>query len=147
MTTHDFSTPIPPGTLRISLAWDDHLHTADLPTPKIPKTLRAFEKHAGLAPSAANDPEAENACIAAAADAAQNGDDHVVTTAALWRFLFDPVNSAMNIDRLSELAMADGSALLAATIDVPGAGWRFQLFAMPRWPAVVPPYRATDQDR
>jgi hypothetical protein len=147
MITHDFSTPIPPGTIRISVIWNDHLHTADMLTAKLPNAILAFEQFAGLVLSAANADEVENAYMAAATVAAVVGDDHVVTTAALWRFLFDPAASAMNTERLSGILNANGSALLAATMDIPGAGWRFQLFAMPRWPVSVRPTNPDVQRR
>jgi hypothetical protein len=83
MITHDFSTPIPPGTIRISVIWNDHLHTADMLTAKLPNAILAFEQFAGLVLSDANADEVENAYMAAATVAAVVGDDHVVTTAAL----------------------------------------------------------------
>jgi len=33
------------------------------------------------------------------------------------------------------MAQNNGSALLAASLDLKGEHWRFHLFAMPRWPA------------
>jgi hypothetical protein len=50
--------------------------------------------------------------------AAAAGDDaHVVTSAGLWLFLFQPgVESEMNAERLAETITANGSALLAAVI-------------------------------
>jgi hypothetical protein len=50
--THDFSRPIPPSTLRISVLWNGQIHATDLPTAKIENTIRAFEDFAGLVLSA-----------------------------------------------------------------------------------------------
>jgi hypothetical protein len=67
--------------------------------------------------------------------AAQNGDEFIVASSALWRFLFDPAEYAMNTHHLGGMAQNNGSALLAASLDLQGEHWGFQLFAMPRWSA------------
>jgi hypothetical protein len=138
MLTHDFRTPIPPGTLRISVIWNDHLHRTDLLMVRIPDTIMAFEEFIGIVLAAEDGrctPEAAKACTEVTVSAAQSGDESIVTTSALWRFLFDPAEYAMNTHRLGGMAQNNGSALLAASLDLQGEHWRFQLFAMPRWPA------------
>ncbi len=138
MLTHDFRTPIPPGTLRISVIWNDHLHRTDLLMVRIPDTIRTFEEFIGIVLSAEDGrctPVAAKACTMATVSAAQSSDEFVVASSALWRFLFDPAEYAMNTHRLGGMAQNNGSALLAASLDLQGEHWRFQLFAMPRWPA------------
>ena len=139
MLTHDFRTPIPPGTLRISVIWNDHLHKTDLLMVRIPDTIKAFEEFIGVVLSAEDGrctPEAAKACTEVTVSAAQSGDESIVTTSALWRFLFDPAEYAMNTHRLGGMAQNNGSAFLAASLDLQGEHWQFQLFAMPRWPAL-----------
>ena len=48
MITHDFSKPIPPGTLRISVIGDDQRYAADFPTNRLSAILEAFAEHAGI---------------------------------------------------------------------------------------------------
>ena len=119
---------------------NDHLHRTDLPTVKVPDTIRAFEEFIGIILSAEDGrctPEAAKVCTEVIlASAAQTRDEFIVTTSALWRFLFDPVEDAINTHRLGGMAQNNGSALLAASLDRPGDHWRFQLFATPRWPAL-----------
>jgi hypothetical protein len=106
MLTHDFRTPIPPGTLRISVIWNDHLHKTDLLMVRIPDTIKAFEEFIGVVLSAEDGrctPEAAKACTEITVSAAQSGDESIVTTSALWRFLFDPAEYAMNTHRLVAL--------------------------------------------
>ena len=139
MVTHDFSAPIPAGTLRISVICNDHLHRTDLLMVKVPDTIRAFEEFIGIILSAEDGrctPEAAKVCTEVTVSAAQTCDEFIVTTSALWRFLFDPVEYAINTHRLGGMAQNNGSALLAASLDLPGDHWHFQLFAMPRWPAL-----------
>jgi hypothetical protein len=139
MLTHDFRTPLPPGTLRISVIWNDHLHQTDLLMVKVSDTIMAFEEFIGIILSEEDGrctPEAAKACTEVTVSAAQSGDASIVTTSALWRFLFDPAEYAMNTHRLGGLAQNNGSALLAASLDLQGEHWRFHLFAMPRWPAL-----------
>ncbi len=138
MLTHDFRTPIPPGTLRISVIWNDHLHRTDLLMVKIPDAIRTFEEFIGIVLAAEDGrctPEAAKACTEVTVSAAQSGDESIVTTSALWRFLFDPAEYVMNTHRLGGMAQNNGSALLAGSLDLQGEHWRFHLFAMPRWPA------------
>jgi hypothetical protein len=139
MLTHDFSTPIAPGTLRISVIWNDHLHRTDLLMVEIPDTIRAFEEFIEFGLSAEDGrctPEAAKACTEITVSAAQTCDEFIVATSALWRFLFDPVEYVMNTHRLGRMAQNNGSALLAASLDPRGDNWGFQLFAMPNWPAL-----------
>jgi hypothetical protein len=139
MLTHDFRTPIPPGTLRISVIWNDHLHRTDLLMVRIPDTIMAFEEFIGIVLAAEDGrctPEAAKACTEVTVSAAQSGDESIVTTSALWRFLFDPAEYVMNTHRLGGMAQNNGSAFLAASLDLQGEHWRFHLFAMPRWPAL-----------
>ena len=65
MVTHDFSAPIPAGTLRISVICNDHLHRTDLLMVKVPDTIRAFEEFIGIILSAEDGrctPEAAKVC-------------------------------------------------------------------------------------
>jgi hypothetical protein len=138
MVIHDYSAPVPPGTLRISVIWNDRLHKTDLLMVKVPDTIMAFEEFIGIILSAEDGrctSGAANACTKVTVSAAQSGDEFVVASSALWRFLFDPAEYAMNTHRLGGMAQNNGSALLAASLDLQGEHWRFQLFAMPRWPA------------
>ena len=48
MVTDDFLAPVAPGTLRISVIWNDHLHRSDLLMTKIPDTIMAFEEFIGI---------------------------------------------------------------------------------------------------
>jgi hypothetical protein len=48
MITHDFSAPIPPGTLRISVIADDERYAADFPTNRLSAILEAFAERAGI---------------------------------------------------------------------------------------------------
>jgi hypothetical protein len=147
MVTDDFLAPVAPGTLRISVIWNDHLHRTDLLMVKIPDTIRAFEEFIGIILSAEDGrctPEAAKACTEVTVSAAQICDEFIVTTSALWRFLFDPVEYTMNTHRLGRMAQNNGSALLAASLDLQGEHWGFQLFAVPNWPA---PEKAADRSR
>jgi hypothetical protein len=148
MITHDFSRPIPPGTLRISVLADDELFAADFPTAKLSVTLKAFADHAGLDTSEASSPQASQRCKATAAAAAVDGDTHLVTVGALWLFLRQPGGQAeMNGDRLTSMIRDHGACMLTVTAPAaPGDKWDFRLFAMPRWPTSVRPYRATQRD-
>jgi hypothetical protein len=139
MVTHDFHRPIPPSTVRVSVILGGDSFTMDLPSAKLGATLQAFEDHAG--------PLSEDRCMAVVAAAARDDDGHVVTSAALWLFLFQPgEESEINAERLAEMIRDDGSVLLTAMVCERSGAWTFQLFAMPRWPAMAP-YRATARDR
>lgn len=112
--------------------------TLDLPSGQIGATLQAFEDQCG--------PLTADRCTAVAV-AARDDDVHVVISAALWLFLFRPsVECEMNAQRLAEIIRDDGSVLLTAMFCDRSGAWTFRLFAMPRWPAVVAPYRATSRD-
>jgi hypothetical protein len=83
-----------------------------------------------------------------AAAAARDDGAHVVTAAALRLFLFQHgAECEINTERLAEMITINGSALLTAVACETTGAWTFRLFAMPRWPAVVRPYRATERDR
>jgi hypothetical protein len=126
MITHDFHCPIPPSTVRVSVILGGDSFTVDLPSAKLGDTLQAFEDHCG--------PLSTDRCAEVAA--------------ALWLFLFQPgAECEINTDRLAEMIKANGSALLTAMACETTGEWTFKLFAMPRWPAVVAPYRATERDR
>lgn len=137
--THDFSRPIPPGTVRISVIHSGDSFTVDLPSAKLGDTIQAFEDQVG--------PLTPDLCAAAAAEAADDGDSYLVTAAGLWLFLFQPVEGEINSERLAEMVASHGSALLAAQACEATGQWTFSLFAMPRWPASVSPYPATQRDR
>jgi hypothetical protein len=142
MTTPD-QEPIPPATLRVSVVWPDGSHaphTVDLPTPEIVRTLRALEDYVGSAMTFPRTRKAAYAAMAAAIEAADDGDTHVVTSAGLWLFLHHPdAGHATNGQRLSDALAQNGCALLLALVGRAGGGWRFRLHPMPRWPAVVTP--------
>jgi hypothetical protein len=139
MITHDFHRPIPPGTVRISVIHSGESFTIDLASDRLGDTLTACEDHAG--------PLSADRCMAAAAAAAGDDDAHVVTSAALWLFLFSPGDeSLMNTGRLGEMIASNGSALLAAQACERSGEWSFRLFAMPRVPGTVLPYRRTKRD-
>jgi hypothetical protein len=136
MVTHDIHRPIPPSTVRISVILGGNSFTVDLPSAKLGATLQAFEDHSG--------PLSSDRC---AAEAAGADDAHVVTSAALWLFLFQPGDQGiMNAGRLGEAIASNGSAMLTATVYETTGEWAFKLFGMPRWPAVVMPSRATKRD-
>ncbi len=139
MLTHEFSSPIPPGTVRISVIIGGDSYTVDLPSDRISDTLTALEDHAG--------PMTADRCMVAAAEAAGDGDAHVVTAAALWLYLFQPVEGEINGERLAEMIATNGSAMLTAMVCETSGAWTFKLFAMPRWPTTVRPYSATERDR
>jgi hypothetical protein len=52
----------------------------------------------------------------------------------------------MNTNRLAEMIDANGSAMLTAMVNETTGEWAFKLFAMPRWPATIGPYRTTQRD-
>ena len=142
MITHDFHRPIPPGTVRIFVIHSGESFTVDLPSDRIADTINAFEDHCG--------PLSADRCMAAAAAAAGDDDDdaHVVTLAALWLFLFSPGDEGvMNAGRLGEAIASNGSALLTAMVCPRSGTWTHRLFAMPRLPGTVAPYRATKRDQ
>jgi hypothetical protein len=147
MITHAFNAPIAPGVLRVSVIADDELYAADFPTAKLAETLRTFEHYAGTDASVAHTPQATEACREKAAEAVEDGDAYLVTTAALWLFLKQPgARHEMNWESLTAMIRENGACMLTVSV-TQRSGWDFRLFAMPRWPAVVAPYRATQRDR
>jgi hypothetical protein len=148
MLTHDFSTPIPPGTLRISVIADNQLYAADFPTNWLADTLRAFEYHAGTDTSGECALQAVQRSKRTTAAAVQDGDAYLVAVGALWLFLKQPgAESEMHGETLTKMIAENGACLLAVTVDQKTGGvWDFRLFAMPRWPASVRPYKATTRD-
>jgi hypothetical protein len=139
MITHEIHRPIPPGTVRISVIHSGDSYTVDLPSDQISDTINAFDDHCG--------PLSTDRCMAAAAAAAGDDDAHVVTSAALWLFLFQPGDQGtMNAGRLGEAIASNGSALLTAMVCPRSGVWTFKLFAMPRLPGTVRPYRPTQRD-
>jgi len=95
MVTHDFHRPIPPSTVRVSVILGGDSYTVDLPSAQLGDTLQAFEDHCG--------PLSTDRCMAVAAAAAGHDDAHVVTSAALWLFLFQPGDQGiMNAGRLGK---------------------------------------------
>jgi hypothetical protein len=140
MLTHDFSRPIPPSTVRISVIHSGECFTLDLPSDRIGARVQALEDHCG--------PLTDVRCMEVAAAAANDGDTHMVTSAALWLALLQPGGeSAVRTGRLAEMVSANGSALLTAMACETSGAWTFKLFAMPRWPTGVAPYRATGRSR
>jgi hypothetical protein len=136
---HDFYRPIPPSTVRVSVILGGDSYTVDLPSDRLGDTLTAFEYQ--------NAPLTADRCMAVAVAAARDDDAHVVTSAALWLFLFQPGDECvMNTGRLGEMIASNGSALLTAVVCARSSAWTFRLFAMPRWPAAVASHRATKRD-
>jgi hypothetical protein len=84
MITHEFNSPILPGTLRISVLADDELYAADFPTSRLAETLRAFEHHAGTDASVAHTPQAADACREKAAAAVDDGDAYLEPIPVGW---------------------------------------------------------------
>lgn len=144
--THVFSTPIPPGTLRISVLADDELYASDFPTDRLASTLKAFAEHAGLDTSTMPTSQASQRCKEAAAAAVEDGDVHLVTVGALWLFLKQPGgHGEMQGDLLAGLVRDHGACMLTVTVTLAGV-WDFRLFAMPRWPTIAH-YPAAQRDR
>jgi hypothetical protein len=140
MTSHDFHRPIPPGTVRVSVIHSGECFTLDLPSDRIATTVQAFEDHC-------EDPMSADQCMAVAVEAADDGDAHMVTAAALWLFLLQPGGEGeMNSIRLAEMISTNGSALLTAMACEKTGEWTHRLYAMPRWPAGVAPHRPTSRD-
>jgi hypothetical protein len=140
MVTHDFSTPIPPGTVRISVIHSGESFTIDLASAKLGDTVQAFEDHCDAGPLTAD------RCMAVAAEAANDGDAMLVTAAALWLWLFHPIEGVLNTGRLGEMITSHGSALLTAMVCEKTGEWTHRIYAMPRWPPGVAPHRATSRD-
>jgi hypothetical protein len=140
MTTHDFSAPALPGTLRISVIADGDTYVTDLPAAKLASTVRAFEEYAGPDLSA-------DSCTEIATDAAENGDAYLVAVGALWLFLrMSDFQNAMSRERLDAIVKAGGCAFLAVTTETRSGDWDFRLFELPSRPASIRPYRATQRD-
>ena len=133
MTTHNFSAPALPGTLRISVITDGDTHVTDIPAAKLESTLRAFEEYAGPDLSA-------DSCTEIATDAAEDGDDYLVAVGALWLFLrMSDFQNAMSRERLDAIVKAGGCAMLAVNAESRKGDWQFKLYEMPRWPAASRP--------
>jgi hypothetical protein len=144
MPTHDITTPIPASTFRVSVQWgNDRLFVSDIPSNAVAETVQAFEHFVGPALALGDthyNSHAATGCCAAAGIAAAAGDTDTVTAAAVWLFLFEPgADRRRDAERLGKMIDANGSALLVATTDVLGVEWRFDLYAMPRWPTVTMP--------
>jgi hypothetical protein len=139
MITHNFYRPIPPGTVRISVTLGGDSYTVDLASSRLGDVVTAFEYQ--------NAPLTADRCMAVAAAAARDDDAHVVTSAALWLFLFQPGDECvMNTGRLGEMIASNGSAMLTAVVCARSGAWTFRLFAMPRWPGSIKPHQATKRD-
>jgi hypothetical protein len=145
MITHDFSRPIPPGTVRISVITDGETYVTDFAAAALAETLRAFQDFAGL-------DAGSTSCKAVAADARENGDAYMICVAALWLFLRmsdeqQAGSGAMNRDRINAIVRTGGSAMLAVNTETRSGEWDFRLHQLPSRPAMVRPYRAVDRDR
>jgi hypothetical protein len=148
MITHAFTKPIPPGTLRISVMADDERYVADFPTNRLAETLKAFSHHAGVDTFDEPVPQAVQRSKETTAAAVQNGDAYLVAVGALWLFLKQPgAEAEMHGETLTRMTAENGACLLAVTVNQKKrSGWDFRLFAMPRWPASIPPQRTTARD-
>jgi hypothetical protein len=144
MTAAALTDPIPAGTFRVSVQWgDDRLYVTDIPSANVAETVQAFEHFVGPALALGDthySSHGATGCSAAAGIAAVAGNGGTVTAAAVWLFMFEPgADRARSSERLYEMIDGEGSALLVVTTDVLGVEWRFDLYAMPRWPAASRP--------
>jgi hypothetical protein len=148
MITHDFSKPIPPGTLRISVIADDQRYAADFPTNRLSAILEAFAEHAGIDAFDEAGQQAVQRSRKTTAAAVQDGNAYLVAVGALWLFLKQPgAESEMHDETLTRMIAENGACLLTVTVGQENGGaWDFRLFAMPRWPTSLRPYKATARD-
>jgi hypothetical protein len=148
MITHDFSKPIPPGTLRISVIADDQRYAADFPTNRLSAILEAFAEHAGIDAFDEAGQQAVQRSRKTTAAAVQDGNAYLVAVGALWLFLKQPgAESEMHGETLTRMIAENGACLLTVTVGQENGGaWDFRLFAMPRWPTSLRPYKATARD-
>ena len=148
MVTHEFSAPIPPGTLRISVIADDERYAADFPTNRLSAILEAFAEHAGIDAFDEAGQQAVQRSRKTTAAAVQDGDAYLVAVGALWLFLKQPgAESEMHGETLTRMIAENGACLLTVTVGQENGGaWDFRLFAMPRWPTSLRPYKAAARD-
>ena len=148
MITHDFSKPIPPGTLRISVIADDQRYAADFPTNRLSAILEAFAEHAGIDAFDEAGQQAVQRSRKTTAAVVQDGDAYLVAVGALWLFLKQPgAESEMHGETLTRMIAENGACLLTVTVGQENGGaWDFRLFTMPRWPTSLRPYKATARD-
>jgi hypothetical protein len=87
-------------------------------------------------------------CRLTCSAAVQDGDAYLVAVGALWLFLKQPcAESEMHGAALTRMIAENGACLLTVTVNQRTDGvWDFRLFAMPRWPTTVRPYKATARD-
>jgi hypothetical protein len=149
MITHDFSKPIPPGTLRISVIADDQRYAADFPTNRLSAILEAFAEHAGIDAFDEAGQQAVQRSRKTTAAAVQDGNAYLVAVGALWLFLKQPgAESEMHGETLTRMIAENGACLLTVTVGQENGGaWDFRLFAMPRWPTSLRPYKAARDTR
>ena len=148
MIAHDFAAPIPPGTLRISVIADDERYAADFPTNRLSAILEAFAEHAGIDAFDEAGQQAVQQSRKTAVAAVQDGDAYLVAVGALWLFLKQPgAESEMHGATLTKMIAENGACLLTVTVGQgAGSAWDFRLFAMPRWPTSLRPYKASARD-
>jgi hypothetical protein len=142
MPAHDFTTPIPASTFRISVQWgDDRLFITDIPSADVAETVTAFEGFVGPALALGHNrhsPHAATGCCAVAGVAAAADFGGTVTAAAVWLWLFEPgADRRRNAECLGDIIDRGGSALLIAMTDTLGVEWRFEFYTMPDWPVIA----------
>ena len=152
MPAPDLAHPIPAATFRISVRWgDDRVFITDIPSARVAETVAAFECFVGPALALGDgryDHHAASGCSAVAGIAAKDADAGTVTAAALWLWLFEPAADRRRDDeRLGKMIDGGGSALLTAATDTLGVEWRFDIYAMPRWPVLATQKASTEQGR
>ena len=138
MVTHDLSTPILPGTLRISVIADGNVYVTDLPSARLAGIIKAFSK--------SDDPDTGPAeCKAAPADA---NDTYMLCVGALVLFLqMTDTDQSANRDRLRGIVGIGGCAILTVSTESDTGKWDFRLYEVPIRPASVRQSRMTQQER
>lgn len=138
MPTHDFTTPISPGTLRISVVADGNRYVTDLPSAKLAGTLKAF---------AAVDAGAEE-CVAVTVDACDVDDAHLACVGALVLFLrMSDADQSENRERLRGIVGIGGCAILTVSTESEKGEWEFGLYEVPMRRPSAPSGRSTQRDR
>src|SRR6188768_4260039 len=111
MLTHDFSTSISPGTLRISVIADGNVYVADLPSTRLAGIIKAFSKSDDLDTGPAE-------CKAVTIDDGDIGDTYMLCVGALVLFLqMSDAEQSANRDRLRGIIGIGGCAMLTVSTE------------------------------
>lgn len=138
MPTHDFSTPVSPGTLRISVVADGNRYVTDLPSAKLAGIIKAFSNRD--APDSG--PVERNA---APVDA---DDTYMLCVGALVLFLqMNEADQNANRDRLRGIIGIGGCAILTVSTETEKGEWEFGLYEVPMRRTSAPSGRSTQRDR